>query len=187
MEAEALFSWGIRVRWLMYCPNCSTEASIEQKFCRSCGMELLSVAQLIRDQTPMVKHDNSGEAVFRARQRLMLIWGFIITFGAAAVGASLKILGKESIHPAGDLTPYVSVIAVLSAFLGMALMCYPLLQMMSGKHRSSKLALPESEPTIKLKPALLPEQPSSVTEQTTELLEASAARIEVRDTAPQNE
>ena len=28
----------------MYCPNCSSEATTEQKFCRSCGMELPAVA-----------------------------------------------------------------------------------------------------------------------------------------------
>jgi predicted amidophosphoribosyltransferase len=39
----------------MSCPNCSAEASTEQKFCRFCGMELQAVAELINEQTPMVK------------------------------------------------------------------------------------------------------------------------------------
>ena len=171
----------------MYCPNCSTEASAEQKFCRSCGMELQAVSELIRDQSPMVKSHSHQERTFAARQRAMLIWGFIITFGAAGVGASLKILAKESIHPAGEFTPYVTVIAVLAAFFGMGLMCYPFLQMNSGNTSSRRRPLPMSEPTIKLRPVLLPEEQPTVTEQTTELLEASEARINVRDTAPQNE
>ena len=171
----------------MYCPNCSTEASTEQKFCRSCGMELQAVSELIRDQSPMVKPRSHQEPTFAARQRAMLIWGFIITFGAAGVGASLKILGKENIHPLGEFTPYVSVIAVVAAIFGMGLMCYPYLQQTWSKPSSRKPALPKVEPTIKLRPVLLPEEQPSVTEETTELLEASEARINVRDTAPQNE
>lgn len=171
----------------MYCPNCSTEASTDQKFCRSCGMELRAVAELIRDQSPMVKPESPQEPTFEARVRGMLIWGLIITLGAAAAGASLKILGKENIHPLGEFTPYVSVIAVVAAIFGMGLMCYPFLQQTWSKPSSRKPALPKPEPTIKLRPVLLPEEQPSVTDQTTELLEASEARIKVRDTAPQNE
>jgi hypothetical protein len=171
----------------MYCPNCSTEASTEQKFCRSCGMELQAVADLIRDQSPMVKPKSHQKPTFEARQRAMLIWGFIITFGAAAVGASLKILAKESIHPAGEFTPYVSVLAVVAAIFGMGLMCYPFLQMMSDNARSRRPPLPKPQPTIKLRSVLLPEEQPSVTDQTTEFLEEIEARINVRDTAPQNE
>lgn len=171
----------------MYCPNCSTEASADQKFCRSCGMELRAVADLIRDQSPMVQPQGRQETTLAARQRAMLIWGFIITFGAAGVGASLKILAKESIHPAGEFTPYVSVIALLAALFGMALMCYPFLQMMSDNARSRRPPLPKPDTTNKLSPVLLSAEQPSITEQTTEFLEASEARINVRDTAPQNE
>jgi hypothetical protein len=171
----------------MYCPNCSAEASTEQKFCRSCGMELLAVAELIRDQTPMVRPETSEEPTVQARQRAMLIWGLILTFGAAAAGASLKILGKEGIHPAGEFTPYVSVIAVVAAIFGMGLMCYPFLQQTWGKPKSRKPLLQKPEPTIKLRPALLSEEHPSVTEFTTEFLEASEAQAKAPDTAPQNE
>jgi len=150
-------------------------------------MELQAVAELISDQSPMVKPQSRQEPTFAARQRAMLIWGFIITFCGAAVGASLKILAKENIHPAGEFTPYVNVIAVLAAFFGMALMCYPFLQTMSDNARSRRPPLPKPQPTIKLRPVVLSEEQPSVTEQTTESLEETEARINVRDTAPQNE
>jgi hypothetical protein len=171
----------------MYCPNCSTEASTEQKFCRSCGMELQPVADLIRDQSPMVKVQSHHEPTVEARPRAMVIWGFTMMFGAAAVGVSLKLLGKEGIRPFGEFTPYVSVIAVVAAIFGMGLMCYPFLAQTWGKPNSQERALPKSGPTIKLRPALLSDEQPSITEQTTELLEASEVRINVRDTAPQNE
>lgn len=171
----------------MYCPNCSAEASTEQRFCRSCGMELQAVAELIRDQSPLVKPESPLGPSFEARQKAMLIWGLVTTLGAAAVGASLKILGKENIHPLGEFTPYVSVLAVVAAIFGMGLMCYPFLQMMSDNARSRRPPLPKPQPTIKLRSVLLPEEQPSITEQTTEFLEASEARAKVRDTAPQNE
>jgi hypothetical protein len=171
----------------MYCPNCSSEASTEQKFCRSCGMELQAVADLIRDQSPMVKPESPQQPTLESRQRAMLIWGLVTTLGAAAVGASLKILGREGIHPAGEFTPYVSVIAVVAAIFGMGLMCYPFLQQTWSKPSSRKPALPKPEPTMRLRPALLSEEQPSITEQTTEFLEASEARAKAPDTAPQNE
>lgn len=165
----------------MYCPNCSAEASTEQKFCRSCGMELEAVAGLIHEQSPMVQPKRAGEST--AHLKAFVIWGLIIMFGAVAVGASLKILGKENIRPFGEFTPYVSVVALIAAFFGMGLLCYPFLAQAWVKQPSRKLARSGSASTIKL---LSDEQPS-VTEQTTEFLEASEARAEVRVTGPQNE
>lgn len=170
----------------MYCPNCSTEASTGQKFCRSCGMELQAVAELISGQSDVAKPERPKGEFLNERQRAMLILGMIMTLGAVAVGSSLKILGKEHIQVAGDFTPYLMVIMLLTLFFGIGLMCYPLLQMMSGSARSRN-AIPKSEPTIKLKPEALPEHTPSVTEQTTEFLEATKAPINVRDTASQSE
>ena len=165
----------------MYCPNCSAEASTEQKFCRSCGMELQAVAGLIKDQSPMVQPERAQKAA--ANFKAMVIWGFIIMFGAVAVGASLKILSKENIQPLGAATPYVSVIALIAAFLGMALLCYPFLAQTWIKPLSRKPAFDKPKPTIKL----LPDEQPSITEQTTEFLEGSEARLNARVTGPQNE
>jgi hypothetical protein len=171
----------------MYCPNCSSEASTEQKFCRSCGMELQPVAALIRDQSPLVKPQSAKHQSFEARHRTMWIWAFISMFSGVCVSVSLKILGKEGIRPLAEFTPYVSVIAALAVFFGMALMCYPFLQLALSNTRSRGKILPNPEPTIRLQPALMSEEQSSVTEQTTEFLERVEARVSVRDTAPQSE
>ncbi|HSB12116.1 MAG TPA: zinc ribbon domain-containing protein [Blastocatellia bacterium] len=166
----------------MYCPNCSTEASGDQKFCRTCGMELLAVAELVSGQSNLAKPERSTEAGFRGRQRAMLVWGFITMFGAVAIGASIKLLGKEGIRPAGDFTPLISIVALFAAFIGMGLMCYPFLEAMSPRGRGRERRAAELQSTVRL----LDKEPSSVTEHTTELIEASRPRSAERDTAPQS-
>lgn len=121
----------------MYCPNCATEAKTDQKFCRSCGMELHAVAQLVDAQTEIAKPDPVKEALFQPRQRAMLIWGMILTLAAVFFGSSVKLLGKENIQIAGDFTPYLMVITLLLVFIGMGLMWFPFLQMMAPNRRSS--------------------------------------------------
>ena len=171
----------------MYCPNCSSEASPDQKFCRSCGMELQAVADLVGAQTNIGKPERPKDSFFHSRQRAMVVSGMILTFGGVAVGTSLKVLGKEHIQVAGDFTPYLMVIALLIFFFGMGLMCYPFLHMKSPHRRSSLPGSPKPEPTVRLEPKLLAEEPATVTEQTTDLLEGSPLIAEVRDTAPHGE
>jgi len=149
-------------------------------------MELQPVAQLIRDQTSMVKPEDLPPPAFKARQRLIVVWGLIMMFGGVAIGAGLKILARDNIHPAGELTPYLSVIGLLTSLVGMGWLCYPFLQIIPGKPRSQKPAVRTAGNTNKIGRSLPPE-PFSVTDQTTELLEVSEARIEARDTTPQDE
>jgi len=171
----------------MYCPNCSSEASKDQKFCRLCGMELQTVAELIRDQTPSLKCARTGNAAFLPWQRTMLVWGFIAMLVGVAVGAALKMLTKENIHPAGAFTPYLSVLAMLVALLGIGLMCYPILQAAWVNPTKNKRSLMPHELTTGMQTDLLNEAPASIVEHTTEFLERSELRINVRDTANQNE
>lgn len=171
----------------MYCPNCAAEASNDQKFCRLCGMELHAVAELVSAQTDIAKQQPAKETHLSGGQRAMVVWGMILTFIAVASGSSLKILSKEHIQVAGEFTPYLMVISLFLLCFGMGLMCYPYLHTFTPR-RSSKPSRPsKSEPTVKLEALLLSEEPSSITEQTTEFLEASRLRASARDTAPHPE
>lgn len=44
----------------MFCPNCGSNNSTNQKFCRSCGLGLENIAQSLVEQLP-VKSDESIE------------------------------------------------------------------------------------------------------------------------------
>jgi hypothetical protein len=149
-------------------------------------MELQAVAELINSQTGITKPAQSKGGAFQGQQRAMLIWGMFLMLGAVAIAASLKILGKENIQLAGDFTPFLSVIMLFIAFIGMGLMCYPFLQTTFPQSGSRQRRSPKAEPAVKLNPEFLTDEPSSVTEQTTRFLEPSEAKIQ-RDTAPQGE
>lgn len=149
-------------------------------------MDLVGVAALVGAQTN-IKLDREKEEGLIPRQRAMLVWGAALTLGAVAAGSSLKILGKEHIQIAGDFTPYLMVIIVLIAFLGMGLLCFPFLRLLLPNRNSDLAATVKLEPTSRLKPELLEKGPLSVTEKTTEFLEASPLESTVRDTASRAE
>jgi hypothetical protein len=173
----------------MYCPNCSAEASSEQKFCRSCGLELLEVAGLISRQTDIASPGTRKDRSLDGRRRAMVLWGMSLSLAALAAGSSFKILWNENVRIAGQFTPYLLPITLLVLFFGFGLMCYPFLRVLAPRARpdhplSSKIER-TSEQTSELTGELTPELPpiqASVTEQTTKFLEESEARIPVRGT-----
>lgn len=155
----------------MYCPNCSVEAQGNQKFCRSCGMGLRAVAQMVVAQSnPTKSKQCDGVGSFRGWQRGMIIWGAGIMLGAVALGSTIKVLSKDHIQIAGEFTPYLSAITLLICFLGMAMVCYPVLK--GFARQRPDLILPDAQPTITLRPDRLAAEPSSITEKTTDFMEA---------------
>ena len=169
----------------MCCPNCSAEASSEQKFCRLCGLELLEVADLISRQTDIASPRTRKETSPDGRRRAMVLWGMILSLGALAAGSSFKILWNENVRIAGDFTPYLLPITLLVLFLGFGLMCYPFLRSMAPRAKPGPPLSSKPERTAELTDPLTPELPpiqASVTEQTTKFLEESEARIPVRNT-----
>jgi len=169
----------------MYCPKCSTEASTEQKFCRVCGMELQPVAVLVQNGQTSTEPDHKAASGLTRRHRAMLIWGCVTMFGAVAVGASLKILGKEGIKPAGEFTPYLSVLALLVVFFSMGMICLALLENISPRGGSRKRAEPDQP--VRSPVEQLANAPLGITDKTTEFFEDAPLSTRVRDTAPHDE
>jgi hypothetical protein len=68
----------------MHCPRCGTNATVGQQFCRSCGLSLEKVAELLGDELPLEASSRQHElARLREQQRKFQEWGGIaglITF-----------------------------------------------------------------------------------------------------------
>jgi hypothetical protein len=69
----------------MHCPRCGTNATVGQQFCRSCGLSLEKVAELLGNELPLEASTRQNElARLRERQQKFQEWGGIaglITFG----------------------------------------------------------------------------------------------------------
>jgi len=77
----------------MYCPDCGTHASIDQKFCRGCGASLVAVSQPqpVAGLAPYGETKPRGEAPDERQKYARL--GFILFWGGILLAALLGILG----------------------------------------------------------------------------------------------
>src|SRR6185295_8636928 len=84
----------------------------------------------------------------------------------AALGAVLKVLAKQGINPAGEITPYLLALSILISLAGMGWMMLSAV----GRIRPPSLpshTSPEIANTAKMKLDLLPEEMTGVTDRTT--------------------
>jgi len=180
----------------MYCPKCATPASTDQKFCRSCGLSLETIPELLASQS------SEGEQRQSRRNRLQR-WGFFITatglvFLFALASVWLGEMWRGDLSPTemrmGDLGP--TTVRIMNLLMGIGLPVFLVGLCLIGywaylslpkasAHRPSARALPPAQPTTKLPPVHRPEPEASVTEHTTELLEDS--EVSVRTPARQRE
>jgi hypothetical protein len=69
----------------MHCPRCGTNATVGQQFCRSCGLSLEKVAELVGDELAVQPLSSIDECSrLRERQQKFEHWGGIaglLTFG----------------------------------------------------------------------------------------------------------
>lgn len=159
----------------MHCPNCGTQAIVEQKFCRACGLDLQAISQLVAKQfceqpsrTPI-----PSEAEQVARMVWRLIFGGCIGFG----GAGLLALDKK--FDAGTLPiEWLGGLLVLSGILFAFYAVFaPLLRPPKAVCQIPRpAALPVAETTSKLVLESGVELMGSVTEHTTRTLEPVAAK-----------
>lgn len=163
----------------MHCPNCGTEASLSQKFCRSCGLSLEKVPQLLGEQhSPPESEEGSDKIVgnLRDRQRKIDHWlsltgyGFIsLTYISAITGIAYLVVNKNM--------PLLPGIVILLCMLGGAIAAFFALysdflkKMLAENYPPKSRALPQTEITAKLPLAASQEELISVTEHTTKSLE----------------
>ena len=159
----------------MHCPSCGREASIGQQFCRSCGMSLQPVSELLASEFPSTESpppsgmpSNFGEAKLIKR----MFWGLIICI----VGIIIGVVGGKILHQ--------NLVAVVGALLGAAGLLIFLSVILSAagiSHQSARSkALPSPKTTKQLPPESFYGAIPSVAEWTTELLEIEKERVSGR-------
>ena len=156
----------------MHCPSCGMQTSIDQKFCRSCGMSLEAVSKAVASHLPTsdsnkpsVRDDNS---VLR-RMAIMLFWGIVVfLMGGVVMGVSKKMLHNDLVGLIG------LVILIAGAILVTYAVISPLWQQAS---KSGQTTEPKSTIKLETTPAELPAPPPSIAEQTTRVLETDKAEM----------
>jgi hypothetical protein len=165
----------------MYCPACGTETAGDQKYCRACGMPLQTVFQAIGE------HFGDGVMVRVPPPRLER-WGAII----ASSGFSLLVLLLASCFIClviatifgwrfedfgfDFIGPIVAPLGILLLVAGACMLGYRTIRRELAAYWSSPNSLPPSRQTGKLLSESRFEAMTSVTENTTEILDKPEAK-----------
>lgn len=161
----------------MYCPCCGIQTSLDQKYCRSCGMDLQMISQTVGEHQGHIVEKN--EARQKRLERwgkitsligisvlsLLLIGAFICLSISALFGISFDAFGF------GSFAPVVAAIGFCSIIIGGGLMAYPSISKELRTLQPAKLTK-KAQTTVELSITNTGEQMPSITEGTTDLLEA---------------
>ena len=155
----------------MHCPNCGTEASARQKFCRACGLSLDRFAQLLAELLP----DGEDENVARARRQLrrlekaLKIAGWTI---GSALGILFAFFGAYILIKRHDGEAVIPLLSGVGIIVAMLFISYgSSLKKKVSERFPSQPKPPSAETTNKLLHEHQSQIAMSVTEQTTARLD----------------
>ena len=160
----------------MYCPTCGIQTSLDQKYCRSCGMGLQVISQAVGEHQGQFIEKNEARPKKLERRgmitaligistlSLLLIGVFICLTISKLFGISFDAFGFDT------FAPVVVGIAFSSIIIGGGLMSYPTIRKELRNLRPPKLT-EKAQTTAALSMSNIEQMPS-VTEGTTNLLEA---------------
>jgi hypothetical protein len=163
----------------MHCPDCGARATVDQKFCRSCGFSLEKVAQLLTEQTSVtIPVQISEEDITRLQSRLKKVerlWrSTLVVLSTTLVGVLILGIFNKMILERGMVMGGSLVIA----FLLMAIALVPVTlyietrrKMIADLKPHQPAIQPAAETTNQLPLESDPYSPLSVTEHTTARLE----------------
>lgn len=97
----------------MFCPNCGSKNSTNQKFCRSCGLGLEKTAQSLVEQFP-AKLDESLESRRNKIERLGV--AALISFGLGLLGLLFYIMWADGKVLAGVALITLFIFGILAVF-----------------------------------------------------------------------
>jgi hypothetical protein len=115
-----------------------------------------------------------------------MFWGTGLIVAGAAFGSVLKVLSKQGINPAGEITPYLLSLGILTFFAGLTLVSYWAVSLMFLRNQPPHSPA-QTAHTARMQPELLPGEMPTITEKTTELFDGEGAQVPVRTTAPRDE
>ena len=145
----------------MHCPSCGSEATMDQNFCRSCGLGLGKVAMLIAEQSPDESLDSASGPQEGPSKGFPPVW--LLVF--------INIILLFSIY---FIAPGIAGVVVSAAFIafilaGLAVGTYTEFgRKRLGDRKPPRPSSSTNAPTTrKLPPQPGPEMNTSVTEETT--------------------
>lgn len=159
----------------MFCPNCGSESGEAQRFCRSCGLRLDAIDQVVRQELK----ESKVQPVTRSWLRTIFLtaWHyglFLLLLGMCITGVGKKIVNEQLIADIGTL---ISVLGV--GFL----VSRGILLLKDAAHSSSHEPS-KADPTTELIPRQLEaKEQSSVTELTTRHLDPVYAERKDRESS----
>jgi hypothetical protein len=152
---------------IMHCPNCGTEASAGQKFCRACGLSLERFAQLLVELLPDGEDENVSRARRRLRQleRAIKIAGWTAGSALGILFAFLGVLTMIESHIGGGIFLLLFGVGIIAAMLVISYQSS--LNKKVSERPTSQPTLQSAETTNKLLSENQPLIAMSVAEQTT--------------------
>ena len=169
----------------MHCPHCGVRALAEQKYCRSCGISLQRLSQVLADELVAAQLVAAAdEAPGEGRGQKFERWGKFAGATGLAVVMLLQIgflittplhkLFGVSLEAFDLIGPVVAPVGILLVLIGFGLVIYPHLIKEVFRRRPPQAALlPTADPTAKFPPGSAAEPALSITERTTSRLEVS--------------
>jgi hypothetical protein len=159
----------------MHCPRCGTNATNGQQFCRSCGLNLEKVAELLGSELAIEPSSSIDErARLRERQRKFEQWGGIaglVTFGLILLLMIFVVFSQMILKQRALVIPGLLLIllAIGAAVMGLfQTYSKSLMQKLANPPRPRAAELPGSDETRKLD--AYREPVPTITDRTTELL-----------------
>ena len=159
----------------MYCPNCGTKTSLDQNFCRACGLSLEKTALSVAEQLP-AKVDQSLQARKERLEKLGMIALSIFGFGVLSLlvyGIGFKLIDKGML----GILAMLGVLIMLVCGLGSVILFAQAKDLDEKSTRRRPANLTSGNETTKELSEGHFEPVPSVTDRTTELL-----AVDKRDT-----